>query len=97
MPSPGFDIGNTTKATALQAKVITGSDILDTTGETKITDEIAKVEKLLGPLTADDVDIIRCVGLNYAKHSRFTHDPKRVSGSNCRSWLTGRSEPCCFQ
>lgn len=70
LPSPNFDIGSTTEETRLQAKVIVGDDIYDTTGKTKVTEEIATVRKLLGPLTQNEVPILRCVGLNYAKHSQ---------------------------
>jgi hypothetical protein len=69
LPHDDFDLGTTTKETGLQAKVIEGNDIYDDTGATTVTEEIAQVAKLLGPLAQDDVDIIRCVGLNYAKHS----------------------------
>jgi len=50
--------------------VLSGTDLYDTTGATKITDEVVTVQELLGPLTQEDVPIIRCVGLNYAKHIR---------------------------
>lgn len=70
MPSESFDLGNTAEQTKLQAKVIAGDDIYDETGRTKVTDEIVTVQQLLGPLAQSDVDILRCVGLNYAKHSR---------------------------
>lgn len=69
LPYPEFDLGNTTADTLLQARVIRGDDIYDTTGFTYVTDEIVTVKKLLGPLRACDVPIIRCVGLNYATHS----------------------------
>jgi len=68
LTSPNFDLGNTTEETKLQAKVVIGNDMYDTTGETKVSDEIVTVKKLLGPLAQNDVDILRCVGLNYAKH-----------------------------
>lgn len=71
LPSPDFDIGNTKEETRLQARVIEGSDVYDTTGATKITDEVVTVKTLLGPLAQEDVPILRCVGLNYAKHSTF--------------------------
>lgn len=71
LPFPEFDIGDTTEETRLQARVIVGSDIYDTTGATRVTDDIVTVKRLLGPLNADTVPIIRCVGLNYAKHSRL--------------------------
>lgn len=34
-----------------------------------VTEQELPVEKLLGPLTQHQVPIIRCVGLNYMKHS----------------------------
>ncbi|KAH8886266.1 hypothetical protein GQ53DRAFT_728066 [Thozetella sp. PMI_491] len=70
MPSEGFDLGTVTEETALQAKVITGEDMYDETGATKVSDEVVTVKKLLGPLAQSDVSILRCVGLNYAKHIR---------------------------
>jgi 2-keto-4-pentenoate hydratase/2-oxohepta-3-ene-1,7-dioic acid hydratase in catechol pathway len=70
LPHDDFDLGTTTSEIGLQAKVIEGNDIYDNTGATSVTDEIVQVDKLLGPLAQDDVDIIRCVGLNYAKHSK---------------------------
>lgn len=69
MPSPDFDLGTTTAETNLQAKVISGNDLYDTTGKTTVSDEVVTVQKLLGPLAQSDVPILRCVGLNYAKHS----------------------------
>lgn len=33
-----------------------------------------KVKKLLGPLEAKDVPIIRCIGLNYKSHSGYFPD-----------------------
>ncbi|KAH7169929.1 hypothetical protein EDB81DRAFT_908321 [Dactylonectria macrodidyma] len=70
LPTLDFDLGDTTEKTGLQAKVIQGDDIYDTTGVTRVTDEIATVKTLLGPLRAQDVPILRCVGLNYATHIR---------------------------
>lgn len=67
-----FDLGKITKNDALQARIISGEDILDTTGRTIVTEEIATVERLLGPLAQNDVPILRCVGLNYAKHSAWS-------------------------
>lgn len=68
MPYPGFDLGQTTTATNLKAKIITGDDIYDNTGNTKVTDEVVTVKHLLGPLAQADVPILRCVGLNYTTH-----------------------------
>lgn len=70
LPSPNFDIGSTTEETKLKAKIIVGDDIYDTTGETKVTEEVVTVKKLLGPLAQNEVPVLRCVGLNYAKHSQ---------------------------
>jgi hypothetical protein len=70
LPSSDFDIGKVREADALKAKIITGSDIFNTTGETSVSDEVVSVKKLLPPLKPQDVPILRCVGLNYAKHSK---------------------------
>lgn len=69
LPSRDFDLGTVSEQTGLKAKVISGNDIYDTTGQTKVTDEVVAVRKLLGPLTPEDIPILRCVGLNYMKHS----------------------------
>lgn len=71
LPTPDFDLGHTTEETKLRAKVIKGTDIYDTSGETQVSNEIATVKRLLGPLAQNDVPILRCVGLNYAKHSEL--------------------------
>lgn len=71
LPESDFDIGKTTEQTRLKAKVIVGDDLYDTSGSTRVSDEVVEVHKLLGPLTPNDVDILRCVGLNYAKHSKL--------------------------
>lgn len=65
-PSPDFDLGDTTEKTKLQAKVIQGDDIYDTSGQTKVTDEVVTVKTLLGPLAQLDVPTLRCIGLNYS-------------------------------
>lgn len=85
LPSDDFDLGTTTESTSLRARVIQGSDLYDVSGATKVTDEVATVKELLGPLAQSDVDILRCVGLNYAKHSEF-----RVFRPG-RGTLTGRA------
>lgn len=71
LPSPDFDVGTTTAETGLKAKVISvaNNDIFDPA--TKVTDEEVVVKELLGPVTIDEVPIIRCIGLNFIKHSEF--------------------------
>ena len=66
LPSPDFDLGDTNEQTGLRAKVVAGRDLYDTTGETKVTDEVVTVKTLLGPLAQSDVPILRCIGLNYS-------------------------------
>jgi hypothetical protein len=70
LPFPNFDLGDTTEGTGLKARVIEGDDIYDETGATRVTGEVVTVKTLLGPLASTDVPTIRCVGLNYATHSR---------------------------
>lgn len=71
LPTPTTDLGFITEEDKLQARVIEGQDIYDTTGKTRVTDEIVTVKTILGPLTQEEVPILRCVGLNYAKHSEY--------------------------
>ncbi|KAJ6123780.1 Fumarylacetoacetase C-terminal-like protein [Penicillium samsonianum] len=66
--TPTTDLGFITESDKLQARVIEGDDLYDTTGKTRVTDEIVSVKTILGPLAQADVPILRCVGLNYAKH-----------------------------
>lgn len=71
LPTEDFDLGFVKESDDLEAKVIIGDDMYDTTGKTVVSDEVVKVKKLLGPLAQEDVPILRCVGLNYAKHSQY--------------------------
>jgi hypothetical protein len=70
LPSADFDVGTTTEETGLKAKVISvaNGDIFDPS--TQLTDEVVTVKKLLGPVTTEEVPIIRCIGLNFIKHSK---------------------------
>ena len=70
LTDPTIDLGFVTESDKLQAHIIEGEDIYDTTGQTKLTNEVATVKMILGPLAQTDVPILRCVGLNYAKHSK---------------------------
>lgn len=70
--SNDVDLGFVTESDQIQARVISGDDIYDTTGKTRVTDEVVTVKTLLGPLAREEVPILRCVGLNYAKHSKCT-------------------------
>lgn len=49
----------------LEVKILEGSNPL----KAQPTGEQDSVKKLLGPLTKEDVPIIRCTGLNYKTHS----------------------------
>lgn len=61
-----YDVGKLFAAgETIKAKVVVGENIFT---DAKVTDEVLEVKKLLGPLTADDVPLIKCVGLNYMKH-----------------------------
>ncbi|KAF2814761.1 uncharacterized protein BDZ99DRAFT_485353 [Mytilinidion resinicola] len=64
--------GSTKEATQLKAKAILGGDIYDETGVTFVSDEVATVKKLLGPLKMGDVPLVRCVGLNSRRHIKET-------------------------
>jgi 2-keto-4-pentenoate hydratase/2-oxohepta-3-ene-1,7-dioic acid hydratase in catechol pathway len=94
LPHDDFDLGTVTKETKLQAKVISGEDIYDVTGKTKVTDQVVQVQRILSPLARDDVDILRCVGLNFAKHSTNILIPQYPPPANQSSVReAGRSPP----
>lgn len=62
------DVGALFLAGGLKARVISGDVFSD---DAKIGEEEVEVKELLGPLAEEQVPIIRCVGLNYLKHSKF--------------------------
>jgi hypothetical protein len=62
VPSADYDLGVEGEKEGIKAKVIVGP-IYGTADETKVTDEIVDVKKLLGPLSQSDVPIIRAIGL----------------------------------
>ena len=55
---------------SLEAKVVTGDIFAD---DAVVTDQVAKVTKLLAPLSKEEIPIIKCVGLNYKAHSMYFH------------------------
>ncbi|KAF2219602.1 hypothetical protein BDZ85DRAFT_291701 [Elsinoe ampelina] len=65
LPDPDFDLGLVKEEHQLQAKIIIGDDLYE---KSTVTDEVVTVKKILGPLSPQDIPILRCVGLNYAKH-----------------------------
>jgi hypothetical protein len=64
-----IDLGFITEADQLKARILSGLDIYDTTGKTILSEETVLVKRILSPLSQGDIPILRCVGLNYAKHS----------------------------
>lgn len=64
----------------LRARILHG-DPLST--DSTSTDDIVAVEKLVAPLTRAQVPIIRCIGLNYMKHSTFV----AKGPAEKKSWL----------
>ncbi|ORY01270.1 fumarylacetoacetate hydrolase family protein-like protein [Clohesyomyces aquaticus] len=68
LPTPDFDLGSTTEETGLKAKVIevAAGGIFDP--ETRVTDEVVEVKRLLGPVDSEETPIVRCIGLNFIKH-----------------------------
>ena len=63
------DIGALADAGNLEAKVIHVDASGPLSPSAKVTDEIVKVGKLLGPLGMEHVTDIKCIGLNYKQHS----------------------------
>ena len=58
------DIGKTQN---LKAKIIAGDNVF----KGNVTDKVVAVKQLLGPLDGNEVHEVRCVGLNYATHSKW--------------------------
>lgn len=57
-----YDIGQQfIEGKSIKAKVVEGDIFTDA----RVTDKILEVRELLGPLTCEDVPIIKCVGMNY--------------------------------
>jgi hypothetical protein len=69
LPRPDFDLGYVTEKDQLQAKVILGEDPFCESGTTRVSDEVVTIKRILSPLAPSEVPTIRCVGLNYMKHS----------------------------
>lgn len=67
LESEDADIASLARDGKLKVRVCKGNGPLSC----KPTDEEAKVEKLLGPLTSEDVPLIYCIGLNYKAHSKL--------------------------
>ncbi|KAL1304770.1 hypothetical protein AAFC00_003706 [Neodothiora populina] len=66
LPSGAHDLTNVAKA-----KVIQGSPW----GRYEVTDQVAEVRTLLAPLAREDVQTVRCLGLNYEQHARESNMP----------------------
>src|SRR5882757_392968 len=62
----GEDVASLARSGTLKAAVIDGDDIF--ADSAKVTSDVRQVKRLLGPLTASQVPIIRCIGLNYMRH-----------------------------
>lgn len=69
LPYEDYDLGSLHEGDQIKARVIEGTDLFDESGATRLSSEVVTVSKLLGPLTPTQVPMLRCVGLNYAKHS----------------------------
>lgn len=59
------DVGELFESGKLEAFVIEGNDVYD---DCVVSQMRLRVRKLLGPLSEEQVPIIRCVGLNYMLH-----------------------------
>ena len=60
------EINDVLQSSTLKAKCYSGPSIFSTTA----TDQVVEVKKILPLLSTDDVPIVKCIGLNYMKHSK---------------------------
>lgn len=63
----GDDLLKTLESSTLKIQVLDGADMWSL----KRTDRIETAKTILSPLCADDVPIVRCIGLNYKTHSEL--------------------------
>ncbi|KUJ22829.1 uncharacterized protein LY89DRAFT_607663 [Mollisia scopiformis] len=63
--------GVTDIAKAKQAKIIKGQIF----GKHDVTDQVADIRLLLAPLALEDVNTVRCLGLNYEQHAKESNMP----------------------
>ena len=68
------DIDGLAQSGSLRVKVLEGPSPL----RAKPNGEEDEVKQLLGPLTPNDVPIIRCTGLNYKTHSKINMSPGKT-------------------
>jgi hypothetical protein len=64
---PGYDVGAPENQSSIKAELITGNPF---GGDCKMTGDVARVKKLLGPFTPSTMPAIRCIGGNYAQHCK---------------------------
>ena len=77
LPTSDFDLGKLKSGDFPEASLLAGDDLFDETGATRARDEVVKVQSILCPIQPDRVPILRCVGLNYAKHSWSSQQKSR--------------------
>lgn len=58
-----FDIGK--NYAGLKVKLLSG----DLYGQNSVSEETKTIKKLLSPVSKEQINLFRCVGLNYVKHS----------------------------
>jgi hypothetical protein len=66
VPGHNSDLDKLAASGKLRVKVLEGPTLF----QVKHNGQEDEVGKLLGPLTPQDVPIVRCIGLNYKSHSR---------------------------
>jgi hypothetical protein len=67
VPNNDFDIGLSGNTSSLKARLIEGDNPLDPSS-CSLTTTVLTVRKLLGPLTKETVQAVRCIGGNYKSH-----------------------------
>ena len=80
VPDEDFDIGLPENLSSLTARIITGNPL---SPDCKVTDKVAKVKKLLGPLTYRQVPSVLCIGGNYLSHRTSTFAFTNVCRFSC--------------
>lgn len=65
---PKIDVGAAVrKGGEVKAKLFSGTSALD---PGSLTDQVEVIDRVLSPLTMEEIGTIRCIGLNYKGHAQ---------------------------
>jgi hypothetical protein len=91
------DIGKLADQGLLTAKVLKVDSEGPLSPNARLTSEILNVGKLLGPLDRSSCTDIKCIGLNYKKHSKLGRESQTLTRSSRRRKNGATTAPAIHQ